>query len=65
MKILAAFTFSALLLTAQADLNSFKELKYRSIGPFRGGRVDTVAGVDLAAQRLLLRRHRRRSLENH
>ncbi len=45
MKILAAFTFSALLLTAQPDLNSLKELKYRNIGPFRGGRAVAVAGV--------------------
>ncbi|MGD0300750.1 MAG: glycosyl hydrolase, partial [Bryobacteraceae bacterium] len=44
MKILAAFSVSALLL-AQPDLNSLKELKYRSIGPFRGGRVDAVSGV--------------------
>ncbi len=45
MKILAVLLASALLLAAQTDLNSLKELKYRNIGPFRGGRVDTVAGV--------------------
>ena len=45
MKILAAFAISASLLIAQPDLNSLKELKYRSIGPFRGGRVDAVSGV--------------------
>jgi photosystem II stability/assembly factor-like uncharacterized protein len=45
MKILAVFSVSASLLLAQPDLNSLKELKYRSIGPFRGGRVDAVSGV--------------------
>jgi len=45
MKILAAFAVFAPLLIAQPDLNSLKELKYRSIGPFRGGRVDAVSGV--------------------
>src|ERR1035438_9368548 len=32
-------------LFAQVDLNAIKDLKYRLIGPFRGGRVDTVTGV--------------------
>ena len=45
MKFLAAFIFFSSILSAQPDLNSLKELKYRSIGPFRGGRVDAVAGV--------------------
>ena len=45
MKAIVAFCFSALVLTAQPDLNSLKELKYRNIGPFRGGRVVAVAGV--------------------
>ncbi len=45
MKTLAALMFSALVLTAQPDLNSLKELKYRNIGPFRGGRAVAVAGV--------------------
>src|SRR5579864_6577496 len=45
MKILAAFFVSTLLLFAQTDLNSFKELKYRNIGPFRGGRSVAVSGV--------------------
>ena len=44
MKILCSLALSSLLL-AQSDLNSLKELKYRNIGPFRGGRVDTVSGV--------------------
>lgn len=30
---------------AQVDFNAIKDLKYRLIGPFRGGRVDTVTGV--------------------
>ncbi|HLG99720.1 MAG TPA: hypothetical protein VKX49_25655 [Bryobacteraceae bacterium] len=45
MKPLVALMFSALVLSAQPDFNSLKELKYRNIGPFRGGRVDAVAGV--------------------
>ena len=43
-KLLAAFVCSASLY-AQVDFNAIKDLKYRLIGPFRGGRVDTVAGV--------------------
>ncbi len=45
MKTLLALLASALALAAQPDLNSLKELKYRNIGPFRGGRVVAVAGV--------------------
>ena len=45
MRILSAFFAFTLLLCAETDLNSLKELKYRSIGPFRGGRVDAVTGV--------------------
>ena len=45
MKTLLAFFISALVLTAQPDLNALKDLKYRNIGPFRGGRVVAVAGV--------------------
>jgi photosystem II stability/assembly factor-like uncharacterized protein len=44
MKILVSLAVSSILL-AQPDLNSLKELKYRNIGPFRGGRVDAVSGV--------------------
>jgi photosystem II stability/assembly factor-like uncharacterized protein len=45
MKIVATFFATALFLAAQPDLNSLKELKYRSIGPFRGGRAVAVSGV--------------------
>src|SRR5260370_23367590 len=45
MKTLASFFTLALLLAAQPDLNSLKELKYRTIGPFRGGRSVAVTGV--------------------
>jgi photosystem II stability/assembly factor-like uncharacterized protein len=45
MKLLAPFFVFALSLAAQPDLNSLKELKYRNIGPFRGGRVVAVSGV--------------------
>ncbi len=43
-KLLLAFAVCGCL-SAQVDFNSLKDLKYRLIGPFRGGRVDTVAGV--------------------
>ncbi|MGA3041701.1 MAG: hypothetical protein ABSF54_13020, partial [Bryobacteraceae bacterium] len=33
------------MLCAQVDFNALKELKYRNIGPFRGGRAVAVAGV--------------------
>src|SRR5579864_2732320 len=45
MKTLAAFFATALFVSAQPDLNSLKELKYRNIGPFRGGRSVAVSGV--------------------
>ena len=46
------------------DANPLKALQWRSIGPFRGGRVTAVAGVASAANGLLLRRHRWRRLED-
>lgn len=51
---MSAFRFSivmtvALTLQAQPDPVPWKSLKYRSIGPYRGGRVTAVAGV--ASQR--------------
>jgi len=45
MRTFAALIVSTLLLCAQPDFNSLKELKYRNIGPFRGGRVVAVTGV--------------------
>src|ERR1700720_767173 len=45
MRTLATLAVSALLLSAQPDFNSLKELKYRNIGPFRGGRAVAVSGV--------------------
>jgi photosystem II stability/assembly factor-like uncharacterized protein len=45
MKTLAVFFATALFVSAQPDFNSLKELKYRSIGPFRGGRAVAVSGV--------------------
>ena len=45
MKKLALVVIASGSLFAQLDLSSLKDLKYRLIGPFRGGRVDTVAGV--------------------
>src|SRR5215472_10438662 len=43
MRLFATLLASALFLGAQPDFNSLKELKYRNIGPFRGGRVDAVS----------------------
>src|SRR5271165_57040 len=45
MRTGAALLASCLVLSAQTDLNALKELKYRQIGPFRGGRAVAVAGV--------------------
>jgi photosystem II stability/assembly factor-like uncharacterized protein len=45
MRLFATLLACALFLGAQPDFNSLKELKYRNIGPFRGGRVDAVSGV--------------------
>ena len=45
MKLLATLGLAGQLVHAQTDLNSLKELKYRNIGPFRGGRVVAVSGV--------------------
>ena len=39
-------------------------MRFRCIGPFRGGRVTAVAGVRGQRERPLLRRHRRRRLED-
>ena len=65
VKIIATFFVSAATVGAETDFNSLKELKYRNIGPFRGGRVVAVSRRHLAAERLLFRRHRRRDLEDH
>jgi photosystem II stability/assembly factor-like uncharacterized protein len=43
-KLLTPLLLSSALF-AQLDLNSLKELKYRSIGPYRGGRAVAAAGV--------------------
>ena len=45
MRKLCVFILSAGLLSAQVDFSTLKELKYRNIGPFRGGRAVAVAGV--------------------
>ena len=39
-------------------------LKWREVGPYRGGRVAAVTGIARRPQHLLLRRHRRRRLED-
>jgi photosystem II stability/assembly factor-like uncharacterized protein len=44
-KTILALAILASTLAAQ-DLSTLKTLKYREIGPFRGGRVTAVAGVD-------------------
>src|ERR1700683_2773026 len=45
MRILTVWMLSAGVLCAQVDFSALKELKYRNIGPFRGGRAVAVAGV--------------------
>jgi photosystem II stability/assembly factor-like uncharacterized protein len=45
MRSCAVLIASCFLLSAQPDLNALKELKYRQIGPFRGGRAVAVSGV--------------------
>src|SRR5271165_172715 len=44
MKLLSGLLLSTALL-AQVNLDTLKELKYRGIGPFRGGRAVAAAGV--------------------
>ena len=45
MRKLPLWLLSAGMLCAQVDFNALKELKYRNIGPFRGGRAVAVVGV--------------------
>ena len=45
MKTTVLFVATGLVLCAQPDFNTLKELKYRNIGPFRGGRSVAVSGV--------------------
>ena len=45
MRNLSLLLLSAGMLCAQVDFSTLKELKYRNIGPFRGGRAVAVAGV--------------------
>lgn len=47
-RLFALLAFFALAATAQVDPHLFQELRWRSIGPFRGGR--TVAAVGIAGQ---------------
>ena len=44
MRTLSICLLSAATLCAQVDFTALKELKYRNIGPFRGGRAVAVAG---------------------
>ena len=45
MRSLPLCLLSLGLLSAQVDFNALKPLKYRQIGPFRGGRAVAVAGI--------------------
>jgi photosystem II stability/assembly factor-like uncharacterized protein len=45
MRNFSVWLLSAGVLCAQVDFSALKELKYRNIGPFRGGRAVAVAGV--------------------
>ena len=61
--LFATYLLGVSLLAAQ-DVSAVKTLKWRLIGPFRGGRVAAVTGLDSQPKCLLLRRRCRRSLEN-
>jgi len=50
--------------TSTSQTDALKALQWRSIGPFRGGRVTAVAGRRFAADGLLLRRDGRWRLED-
>ena len=63
--LVAALGDAALTHAAPDTSDPLAGLEWRNIGPFRGGRVTAVTGVVGPAQRLLLRRHRRRHLEEH
>jgi photosystem II stability/assembly factor-like uncharacterized protein len=45
MRHFSVWLLSAGMLCAQVDFSALKELKYRNIGPFRGGRAVAVAGI--------------------
>ena len=47
------------------DASLFKELKWREVGPYRGGRSAAVTGVPSQPNVYYFGRHRRRRLENH
>ena len=47
------------------DEHLFSELRWRMIGPFRGGRTKAAAGVRGKPERLLHRRRQRRRVEDH
>ncbi|HVN03367.1 MAG TPA: hypothetical protein VMT86_03055, partial [Bryobacteraceae bacterium] len=45
MRTFALLLLSTGVICAQVDFSALKELKYREIGPFRGGRAVAVAGI--------------------
>lgn len=45
MAAIAFFSFNSVTIADTVDPTLFKSMKYRSIGPYRGGRVTTVSGV--------------------
>ena len=65
--VCAALALAVLACPAAEIVNPalWSGLKYRMIGPERGGRVTAVTGVPSAAQHLLYGLHRRRRLEDH
>ena len=44
-QILAVFLLLTSIASAQINPKLFQEMRWRNIGPFRGGRVKAVAGV--------------------
>ena len=49
--------------SSKPEEKAFKGMKYRMVGPFRGGRSLTAAGIPGDPDDLLFRRNRRRSVE--
>ena len=70
LSLACAVAWAVLVLAPEAGLaqhqppGAYADLSWRMIGPFRGGRTRAVAGVPVAAQRLLHRRRQRRRVED-
>ena len=65
MRILSLLLIASAGWAASFDPKLFSDLRWRPIGPLRGGRTKSAAGVPEPAERLLHRRLQRRRLEDH